>query len=362
MNVSTESEDDRQTPEGTAMRRPGESVLARQIRAWPLSTKVIVSLTAALLPLGGLATYVTLSAYRALLFHSGYVSGGRWVGLALPMLMWLAALLIGWLIADRLLVKPMTAMRAAVERYAAGDTTIRIGTADYLSAEMTALAGAFDRLANDSARHDAAMQAALDEQKRLTREVHHRVKNNLQIVASLLSLQARETTSSEVARAYSTIQARVGALALVHRWMYDGDAAHGVDLHALATDLAASLEQNIIAVEGITPHIKVDVERIVVAQDTAVPVAFLITELVTLAARLSAPEAAHVVIEARSALAGTASLIVKSAIFGGDVLTRRADPAVRIITGMARQMRAPLLHAPDDCSYSIDFGLPPVGT
>lgn len=333
-------------------------VLVRQLHEWPLSVKVIVALTAALLPLGALATFVTLSAYRALLFHSGQVSASRWVGLALPLTMWLAALLIGWLVADRLLVKPLTRMRAAVERYTAGETTIRIGTTDYLSAEMTALAAAFDRLANDSATHDAAMRDALDEQKRLTREVHHRVKNNLQIVASLLSLQARETTSSEVGRAYSAIQARVGALALVHRWMYDGDAAYGVDLRALANDLSAALEQNIAAVEGAAPRIKVDVERVVVAQDTAVPVAFLITELIALAARLSAPEPAEAVIEARSLSAGTATLSIKAAIFCDDALLDKAKPSVRIITGMARQMRAPLTHDPGDCSYRIEFAVP----
>ncbi len=340
------------------MKPTARTAPVRWFQDWPLSVKVIVALTAALLPLGGLATYVTLSAYRALLFHAGHVSPSRWIGLALPLLMWLAALAIGWLIADRLLVKPLTAMRAAVERYAAGETTVRIGATDYLSAEMTALAGAFDRLANDSARHDEAMQSALDEQKRLTREVHHRVKNNLQIVASLLSLQARETSSSEVSRAYSTIQARVGALALVHRWMYDGDTADGVDLRALATDLAAALEQNIGAVEGASPRIKVDVARVVVAQDTAVPVAFLITELVTLAARLKAPDAAQVVIEARSSASGTASLTIKSAPFCDDAMVDRAAPAVRIITGMARQMRAPLIHTPGECSYTIEFGAP----
>jgi two-component sensor histidine kinase len=334
-------------------------VLVRQLHEWPLSVKVIVALTAALLPLGALATFVTLSAYRALLFHSGEVSASRWVGLALPLLMWLAALLIGWLVADRLLVQPLKRMCAAVERYTAGETTIRIGRTDHLSAEMTALAAAFDRLANDSATHDAAMRDALDEQKRLTREVHHRVKNNLQIVASLLSLQARETTSSEVGRAYSAIQARVGALALVHRWMYDGDAAHGVDLRALANDLSAALEQNIAAAEGAAPRIKVDVERVVVGQDTAVPVAFLITELIALAARLSAPAPAEAVIEARSLAGGNATLSIKAAIFCDDALLDKAKASVRIITGMARQMRAPLTHYPGDCSYRIEFAVPP---
>ncbi len=341
--------------------KSSESALWRALRDLPLSAKVIVSLTAVLLPLGGLATYVTLSAYRSLLGHADHVSLGRWVGLALPLVMWLAALAIGWLTADRLLVKPMTAMRAAVERYSAGDTTIRIGKTDYLSAEMTALAGAFDRLACDSARHDAAMRSALDEQKRLTREVHHRVKNNLQIVASLLSLQARETKSAEVARAYSTIQARVGALALVHRWMYDGDAAQGVDLHALVTDLCANIEQGLAASEGVTPRLRCAVDRITVAQDTAVPVAFLITELVSLAARTSAPVPAEVKITATTA-ADRAILTISAAVFCDDALSNPTDPTVRIITGMARQMRAPLAHDPHDCTYSITFAVPPVVT
>ena len=331
----------------------------RGFRDWPLSVKVILALTAALLPLGALATYVTLSAYGALLEHDRHVSTERWIGLSLPLLMWLAALLIGWLVAKRLLVEPLTAMRAAVERYTAGDTTIRLARNDFLSVEIAALAETFDRFADDSSRHASAMHEALDEQKRLTREVHHRVKNNLQIVASLLSIQARETKDPAVAHAYSTVQARVGALALVHRWMYDDAGAHGVDLHGFATDLCASLEQGITASEGVTPHLRCTVDRIVVGQDTAVPVAFLITELVSLAARLSSPKPAEVSVMA-TAVNGRATLTIKAPIFCDDALITPADPAVRIIHGMARQMRAPLAHDPHTCTYRIEFAVPPV--
>jgi two-component sensor histidine kinase len=331
----------------------------RGFRDWPLSVKVILALTAALLPPGALATLVTLSAYHVVLEHQGHVSLQRWIGLALPLLMWLAALLIGWLVANRLLVRPLTGMRAAVDRYTAGDTDARLGGIDFRSAELTALAAAFDRMADDRSRHAQAMQDALNEQKRLTREVHHRVKNNLQIVASLLSIQARETKDPAVAHAYSTVQARVGALALVHRWMYDDAGAHGVDLHGFATDLCASLEQGLTASEGITPHLRCTVDRIVVAQDTAVPVAFLITELVSLAARLSSPKPAEVSVTATAAN-GRATLTIKAPIFCDDALITPADPAVRIIHGMARQMRAPLAHDPHTCTYQIEFAVPPV--
>ena len=334
----------------------GSTERALRFRHWPLPAKVVATFACALLPLGVVATMATMASVRELKKHLDSISPMQWLGVGMPLAMWLAALLIGWLIANRLLVRPLRGMRVAVDRYGRGETSIRLGNTDWMSAEMTALAAAFDRMANDSARHEAAMAAALDEQRRLTREVHHRVKNNLQIVASLLSIQARETSSDEVARAYSAVQARVGALALVHRWMYDDESARGVDLHALATDLCASLEQSIVATEGVVPQIHCDVARFVVAQDTAVPLAFLITELVTLAAHAAAPDAAEIRVTAK-ATGGVARLAVGCKIFCDDQLMA-ANPAVRIITGMARQMRAPLTHDPHGCTYAIEFAVP----
>ncbi len=324
-----------------------------------MSAKVVASLTCALLPLGGLATYVTAAAYRQTIAHAGHVSVERWIALSLPLLMWLSALLIGWLLANRLLVKPLRGMRDAVERYGRGETGVRLSSTDWLSVEMVALAGAFDRMADDSAAHEAAMQAALDEQRRLTREVHHRVKNNLQIVASLLSIQARDTKDAAVGRAYSAVQARVGALALVHRWMYDDETAQGVDLRALATDLCANLEQAIASSEGVAPKLTCEVQRFSVAQDTAVPLAFLITELVSLAAHATLPERAEIKVTA-TADGGAARLKVSSRVFCDDLTASPANPAVRIVAGLARQMRAPLQHDPQSCTYTIDFAVPVV--
>lgn len=328
-----------------------------KFRDWPLASKVIAAQTVMLLPLGVLATVVTASAYRQVLDNRGEVSPERWLGLAVPLLMWLTALLIGWRLAERMLVRPLTRMRDLVDRYGQGETLIRLGATGFYSQEVAALAAAFDRLADDTARHEAAIIAALDEQRRLTREVHHRVKNNLQIVASLLSIQARDAESADVARAYSTIQARVGALALVHRWMYDDERARGVDLRALSTDLCASLEQTSGASTARAPRLHCAVERFVVAQDTAVPVAFLITELVGVAARIAAPEAAEVTVTA-TATGATALLTIASPSFAADPLAGNTAATTRIITGMARQMRVPLVHDAAAPSYSVEFGIP----
>ena len=105
-----------------------------------------------MLPLGGLATYVTASAYQQTIAHAGHVSPERWIGLALPLLMWLAALAIGWVLANRLLVRPLQGLQAAVERFGRGDRSVRLATLDWRSVEMQSLAAAFDRMADESTR------------------------------------------------------------------------------------------------------------------------------------------------------------------------------------------------------------------
>lgn len=326
-------------------------------RRWPLVTNVIVALALALGPLGVLAVAMAARNYMAL--DDGKISFVQALAIAAPILMWGLAMVVGWLLASRLMVRPLTRMRAIVDRYTAGDHSVRLGSQRTLSLEVAALARAFDGMADAIARHDAEQAVALAEQQRLTREVHHRVKNNLQIVSSLLSLQARDAASEEVAHAYAVVQSRVAALAVVHRWMYEaagpgGDA--GVDLRALSTDLCAGLEQSLALSEHLAVDMHSAVDALFVAQDTAVPIAFLITELVSCAARLTspAPLTVRVVATRRD---DRAELSIHAACFVGiDVLApSNADPCSRIVHGMTRQLRSPLRHDAATGCYAIMF-------
>jgi len=280
----------------------------------------------------------------------------RALTIAAPILMWLAAVLIGWFAIRALVVQPLGRVRRSLERYAAGDAALRLSGERFRTQEVRELGESFDRMAEQINRHEEDLRDALATQKKLTREVHHRVKNNLQIVSSLLSLQSRDAASPDVAYAYATIQKRVNALALVHRWLYDDEAMRGVDLRSLGQDLCAGLEQSTTTADGTSVGIAADIDRVYVGQDTAVPLAFLITELVTAAARLSgeAPLSARVVAKTQD---GRGQLTVQAASFRGEdrFATGSGDPSARIIQGMARQMRSKLAHDPDLGSYSIEF-------
>ena len=148
----------------------------------------------------------------------------------------------------------------------------------------------------------------------------------------------------------------MNALALVHRWLYDDETMRGVDLRSLAQDLCAGLEQSVTATDGSAIAIAADVDRLYVGQDTAVPLAFLITELVTAAARLADGSGLTVRVSAKAG-DGRATLTVEAPSFrGADLFAVGShDPSARIIQGMARQMRSKLAHDPERGSYSIDF-------
>ena len=133
----------------------------------------------------------------------------------------------------------------------------------------------------------------------------------------------------------------------------------GVDLKSLTHDLCAALEQSIAASDNISLSITPDVERIYVGQDTAVPLAFLITELVTAAARLDGGATSMRV--AARATGERATLTIEAATFhdGDPFAPGSADPSTRIVQGMARQMRSALTHDAERGSYAIDFPLAP---
>src|SRR3982751_2423660 len=86
------------------------------------------------------------------------------------------------------------------------------------------------------------MTSALEGQRRLVREVHHRVKNNLQVVASLLNIHGRSADTSEARAAYAGISRRVGALSIVHRNHFaEMEENRGIALRPLVSELAAEL-------------------------------------------------------------------------------------------------------------------------
>jgi light-regulated signal transduction histidine kinase (bacteriophytochrome) len=120
--------------------------------------------------------------------------------------------------------------------------------------------------------------ALLAQKDVLMKEVNHRVQNSLQLVASFLRLQAKSTGSQEVADHLSEAQARLAAVALVHRRLYQDDQVESVDLARYIGELVADMGVSLGA--DWARHITLDLAPILVPTDRAVNIGLVLTELV----------------------------------------------------------------------------------
>jgi two-component sensor histidine kinase len=278
--------------------------------------------------------------------------------LLLPVLMWILAALITWLLVSRLLVRPLRRLERSVREYKPGQAELDLPRKLGPATEIQELRDAFARAVTRVDQSEREMTGALEGQRRLVREVHHRVKNNLQVVASLLNIHGRTAETVEARSAYAGISRRVGALSIVHRNHFaEMEENRGISLRPLISELAAELRAGAPEeARGVT--IDLDIETVYTTQDAAVAVAFLITEIVEFA-MLNAPKD-PVELSLRRTSELTARLTLSSRVLNPDEEEKVEKVQFeRIVGGLAKQLRSTLDRKLG--RYSVDLPVfPPV--
>lgn len=260
----------------------------------------------------------------------------------LPLLMWVVAALLSWYLVRRLLLVPLGRLERAVTEYQPGEGALvlpeRIGTAH----EIRSLGAAFERAVDRLESADQQMTEALHGQRRLVREVHHRVKNNLQVIASLLNIHGRSATTPESRAAYVAIGRRVDALSVVHRNHFaEVEESRGIALRPLLTELGQILRAS--APESAPPvAIQLDADALYTTQDAAVAVAFFVTELIEYAMLRGTANPIEIDLRRASELAATLTVSSDALVADGSEATAERLQFERVINGLARQLRSPL--------------------
>jgi len=261
----------------------------------------------------------------------------------LPLLMWAVAALLSWLLVRRLLLLPLARLKSAVLEYQPGDQGgLELETKFGAATEIRDVSMAFERAVDRIEGAEREALEALEGQRRLVREVHHRVKNNLQVVASLLSIHGRSAERPEAKAAYSAIGRRVDALSVVHRHHYaELEDNRGIALRPLLTELTADLRSSAPS-EARKMRIDLELDAPSTTQDVAVAVAFLITEIVEYAMLRQPEDIVEISLRRDGEL--TATLAVTSGVLvpDGDNADVARMQFERIVEGLARQLRSPL--------------------
>ncbi|MCX7023131.1 MAG: HAMP domain-containing protein [Spirochaetes bacterium] len=204
-------------------------------------------------------------------------------GTALILFLTLAATLaIGWVTVDRI-TAPLRRLRSAVRALEPGGN--EAGYADVIAElatrkdEIGGLAEAFSDMGKRLDGSFASLNASIAEKEVLLREVHHRVKNNLQIIASILNLQASEMEDDRVIAAFEVCQERIQAMAYVHEDIYQSGSFSEIEMQSYFGKICDSVRwAKSFGTEGI--EMDVNAAGISLSLDKSIPCGLIVNELV----------------------------------------------------------------------------------
>jgi two-component sensor histidine kinase len=125
---------------------------------------------------------------------------------------------------------------------------------------------------------------SLAEKEALLKEIHHRVKNNLQVISSLLSLQARFSNDERLCRILAGSQTRIYSMAAIHEYLYRNQTLRGIDFALYVQALLEQLKA-VIGSASSSVVIETDVESMIIDVDQAIPCGLIVNELVSNALR-----------------------------------------------------------------------------
>ena len=142
-----------------------------------------------------------------------------------------------------------------------------------------------------SARREAELQigASLREKEALLQEIHHRVKNNLQVVSSLLNLQASRTNDPEITAVFKDSQNRIQSMSLIHEKLYRSNDFSRVNLGEYVRNLTTYLVRSYRTDTGLV-NVDVNTDEVYIGIETAVPCGLLLNELISNALKHAFPE------------------------------------------------------------------------
>lgn len=213
--------------------------------------------------------------------HQGLLvtSYAETLALYFPIFIWVIAIAVAYVGVHRLVIRHIRRLRSWMRLYAQGQTDFANARLDSPPLEVEYVADAFRAMTERLSEQDRRRQEDLEEKTVLLREVHHRVKNNLQLIASMMNMQIRATSNPGAKHLLRRVQDRVMALSAIHRYLYMARKLSMVRADKLLEDI---IEQQValgsLDEAGHSIAVSTKLDPIEISPDQSVPLSLLVAE------------------------------------------------------------------------------------
>jgi two-component sensor histidine kinase len=296
--------------------------------------------------------------------------------IAAPLLMLIIAVGVSYFALDRLVVRHLDYLARLARAYGRGRLELKPRIADNAPAEIASLFRSVGSMAGDLAERERELRESAEANRILLLEVYHRVRNNLQMIASLLNLQMRRAETDIERAALARIRDRVHSLALVHEKLYESRRVDALDLGELVGAIARALLAARGAAGGAPAlDIAIDVERCVSTPDVATPLALFVNEALLNAIKhggkgegRQGQGGLRVALALRARPDGGVDLVIENDV---DVVRGSGDRSVAgpraeagalglsLMESFARQLRADFRRRRVGARHVVELSLPP---
>lgn len=278
----------------------------------------------------------------------------------MPVLMWLASLIVAFWAINRLAIRYIRKLGRQMRFFAYNRAMPRSAMGAGVPREFIDIQQVFLGMAESIIRDEASLEDSLREKNILLKEVHHRVKNNLQLISSIMNMQIRRAPTEESGLVLRRLQERILSLATVHKNLYQSEGLERVNAGELVEEIVGQL-----LVVGLPAGSAVKVEQsyapVQLDTDDAAPLTLLVSETVTNAMKYigqaTADTPARLTIALTQLDAETAVFSIENTV-GAGPQEEGTGIGTQLINAFARQLNAEVTSQAQDGVHSVVLTFP----
>lgn len=284
-----------------------------------------------------------------------------------PITMWIVGLIVSAVASERLVTRHVRTISRSILRFANGDRGLRPSNVRGAPIELRQVSDAFQNMTYKITRGEAELEDSVHQKEVLLREVHHRVKNNLQLIASIMNMQMRKAIAPEAKALLKGLQDRVMSLATIHRGLYQTSGLADVRADELFRDIVRQIVNM-----GSSParkfEVNLDLVELHLPPDQAVPLSLLLTEAMTNAMKYAgtAPgKPVEIAVRLKTEQGGMQLLQVVNSLPGkSDAIAQEHESAAKanstglgeqLLSAFSQQLGGTLSHDITDEIYSLSI-------